>query len=193
MREGERCCFWKWSTVSQWREVGLALIFDLSILSFLSLLFSPCFWRDQFCFSVCLCWSVSWPWPLLQSQPLVPIETNPRSRLPVLWQSNTDRHLYKKQMFQGRYFSCHYRFNHTIKFFSTVDIFPAIQTVRTFLLCPVFLKCLFLRRPPHRPLHFSICTDIKFSTPTTATHRHVFLHSCNPMFHITPAAAQYEH
>lgn len=117
MREGERCCFWKWSTVSQWREVGLALIFDLSILSFLSLLFSPCFWRDQFCFSVCLCWSVSWPWPLLQSQPLVPIETNPRSRLPVLWQSNTDRHLYKKQMFQGRYFSCHYRFNHTIKFF----------------------------------------------------------------------------
>lgn len=80
-----------------------------------------------------------------------------------------------------------------LHFFSTVDIFPAVQTVHTFLLCPVFLKCLFLRRPPHRPLHFSICTDIKFSTPTTATHRHVFLHSCNPMFHITPAAAQYEH
>lgn len=56
-----------------------------------------------------------------------------------------------------------------LHFFSTVDIFPAVQTVHTFLLCPVFLKCLFLRRPPHRPLHFSICTDIKFRPPPTDT------------------------
>lgn len=82
------------------------------------------------------------------------------------WQSNTDRHLYKKKMYQGGYFSCHlvkhYRFNHTITFFQPLISFLllAYKHCILFLLCPVFLKRLFLRCPPPRPLHFSIVSAL---------------------------------
>lgn len=40
-------------------------------------------------------------------------------------------------------------------------------------------------------LYFHSCTDTRYSTPppTPATHRHTFLHSCKPVFYISPAAA----
>lgn len=198
-RGRERGCFWKWSTVSQWREVGSALIFDLSyplfpLTTFLSLFLkrpvllqclsllkrfmasatasisAPCSHRDQS--QVCQCYDS-----------------------PTLTDTCIKNRCTKVDI--SLHFVKHYRFNNTITFFFNRWYISCCSNSAYFFIMSSFSQASLLKAStsPAATLLHRFCTDIKFSTPTTTTHRHVFLHSCNPMFHITPAAAaaQYEH